>query len=280
MHFSEKRSKRKTCGRNLGEWGEKASPGPGSSLLLVLSRRAYVSSSLLLTGSSWASRSGVCAHPTPLSLGAPARGLTFPEVLSHSASCYSLWQVRLHHSERQQTWAKARRRGLFHTSHWSSLLEVLRSQGVYRRSVEVSITLLAWHATPGASQVWGVVRGRGGGLVDGGEGHRSDSSAVSAVRLPKTKLHGWFSWVQWSRVTQVPHPEVKIEAWFTCHFAPSAVATHHEGVRDHLLIRPVSRRVIGGFREKVIPLLNWLFTLLAKERCADESSHYCTPLRH
>lgn len=191
----------------------------------------------------------------------PARGLTFPEVLSHSASCYSLWQVRLHHSECQQTWAGARRRGLFHTSHWSSLLEVLRSQGVYRRLGEVSITLLARHAIPGASQVWGVVRGRGGGLVDGGEGHHSDSSAVSAVRLPKTKLHGWFSWVQWSRVTQVPHPEVKIEAWFTCHFAPSAVATHHEGVWDHLLIRPVSWRVIGGFSKKVTPLLNWLFTL-------------------
>lgn len=197
----------------------------------------------------------------------PARGLTFPEVLSHSASCYSLWQVRLHHSGRQQTWAEARRRGLFHTSHWSSLLEVPRSQGVYRRLGEVSITLLAQHAAPGASQVWGVVRGRSGGLVDGGEGHRSDSSAVSAVRLPKTKLHGWFSWVQWSRVTQVPYPKVKIEAWFTCHFAPSAVATHHEGVRDHLLIRSVSWRVIGGFREKVTPLLNWLnwlFILLAQ----------------
>lgn len=210
----------------------------------------------------------------------PAPGLTFPEVLSHSASCYSLWQVRLHHSERQQTWAEARRRGLFHTSHWSSLLEVPRSLGVYRRSGEVSITLLARHATPSASQVWGVVRGRGGGLVDGGEGHCSDSSVVSAVRLPKTKLHGWFSWVQWSRVTQVPHPEVKIEAWFTCHFVPSAVATHHEGVRDHLLIRPVSRRVIGGFREKVTRLLNWLFTLLVKERCTEESSHYCEMLLH
>lgn len=139
----------------------------------------------------------------------PARGLTFPEVLSHSASCYSLWQVRLHQSGRQQTWAEARRRGLFHTSHWSSLLEVPRSQGVYRRLGEVSITLLALHAAPGASQVWGVVPRQSGGLVDGGEGHRSDSSAVSAVILPKTKLHGWFSWVQWSKVTQVLCPKVK-----------------------------------------------------------------------
>lgn len=43
----------------------------------------------------------------------PARGLTFPEVLSHSASCYSLWQVRPHLSGRQQTWSEASRRGLF-----------------------------------------------------------------------------------------------------------------------------------------------------------------------
>lgn len=270
MHFSRKRSKRKTCGRNMGEWGKNITQG-----------RGFISAACLVSSSVCAVLCFLQAAAEPVALGSvhsplhsawrpPARGLTFPEVLSHSASCYSLWQVELHHSECQRTWAEARRRGLFHTSHWSSLLEVLRSQGVYRRSGEVSIMLLAWHATPGASQVWGVVWGRGRGLVDGREGHHSDSSAVSAVRLPKTKLHGGFSWVQWSRVTQVPHPEVKIEAWFTCHFAPSAVATHHEGVRDHLLIRPVSWRVIGGFREKVTLLLNWLFTLSVKERCTEE----------
>lgn len=211
MHFSKKRRKRKTCGRNMGEWGKNISQG-----------RGFISAACLVSSSVCAVLCFLQAAAEPVALGSvhsplhsawrpPARGLTFPEVLSHSASCYSLWQVELHHSECQRTWAEARRRGLFHTSHWSSLLEVLRSQGVYRRSGEVSIMLLAWHATPGASQVWGVVWGRGRGLVDGREGHHSDSSAVSAVRLPKTKLHGRFSWVQWSRVTQVPHPEVKIE---------------------------------------------------------------------
>lgn len=148
----KKRSKRKTCGENLGEWGENMSSGPGSSLLLVLS-----SVCVILPSSLQAAAEPVAAESvhTPLHSAwrPPARGLTFPEVLSHSASCYSLWQVGLYHSGRQQIWAEARRRGLFHTSHWSSLLEVPRSQGVYRRLSEVSITLLAQHAAPGDSQV-------------------------------------------------------------------------------------------------------------------------------
>jgi len=209
MHFSRKRSKRKACGRKYGGMGQECAV-----------RARFISAACLVSSSVCVVLCFLQAAAEPVSVGSvhsplhsawhpPARGLTFPEVLSHSASCYSLWQVELDHSERQQTWAKARQGGLFHTSHWSSLLEVLRSQGVYRRLGEVSISHLAWHTTLGVSQVWGVVQGRGGGLVDGGKGYHSDSSAVSAVRLPKTKLHGWFSWVQWSRLTQVPHPEVK-----------------------------------------------------------------------
>lgn len=77
------------------------------------------------------------------------------------------------------------------------------------------------------------------GLVDGGEGHRTDSSVVSAVRLPKTKLHGSFSWAQWWRVTRVPGPEVGTEARFT---------ERRGTVKTSSLSLPVDSRVLAAFR--------------------------------
>lgn len=206
VHLEEERQgERKACGRKSGGMGREGTIRPwlGSAACLV---------SLSVCGV-------LCflqAAAEPVAVGSvhsslhsawrpPARGLTFPEVLSHSASCYSPWQVELDHSDLRREGEATR----FRTSHWSSPAggaEISRCLQKMGRGVNLAFGP-AGHPWC-RSGVRSSARSRrwigGGGSVDGEEGHRNDRSAVSAVRLPKTKLHGGFSWTQQSRVTQVP----------------------------------------------------------------------------
>lgn len=196
-------------------------------------------------------------HPLHSAWHPPARGLTFPEVLSHSASCYSLWQVELDHSECQQTWTRAR---------WGATVTLVTDLPS-RKCWDLKVFTEDWAKCQ--SHIWSCtlplvsVRCEEWCKVKAGDGlMKGKGIAVTALRCqrsdcPKPNFMANFLGYSSREWHESPHPEVKIVAWCTCHFALCAVAAHHEGVWDHPFIQPVSWRFIGRFREKVT-LQNWL----------------------
>lgn len=276
MRVSERRRERKACGRKY--------VGNGA-------RTQHQGACLV-----WSSVHGTLlflqAAAEPVTVGSvrsslypawrlPARGLTFPEVLSHSASRYSLWQVELDHSKRRQTWAEARRGlggagGLF--QHKSPIFpaggaEISRCVQEIGWGVNLAFVsgchLLLPLLVPVRCEEWCEVEP--GDRLTERKGIAATALRCQRSDCPKPNFTTDFLRRRSQEWHKFPRPGVKAEAWFTCHFAQSSVAAHHEGVRDRLLVQPVIWRLVGGFREKVTPLLNWRFSVSVKETRVEES---------